>query len=48
MTVPRKVFELELRRKEIPNVLVRSVMILYEGAKTRVRVDAEFSEEFEI
>ena len=29
-------------------VLVRSVMSLYEGAKTRVRVDSELSEEFEV
>ena len=28
-------------------VLVRSVMSLYEGAKKRVRVDSELSEEFE-
>ena len=28
--------------------LVRSVMCLYEGAKTRVRVDSELSEEFEV
>ena len=32
----------------IPEVLVRSVMSLYEGAKTRVRVDSELSEEFEV
>ena len=37
-----------LRKKEIPDVLVRSVMSLYEGAKTRVRVDSELSEEFEV
>ena len=32
----------------MPHVLVRSVMSLYEGAKTRVRVDSELSEEFEV
>ena len=32
----------------IPEVLVRSVISLYEGANTRVRVDSELSEEFEI
>ena len=31
--VPRKVLEWALRKKEIPDVLVRSVMSLYEGAK---------------
>ena len=35
-TVPRKVFELAFRKKEILEVFVRSVMSLYEGAKTRV------------
>ena len=34
--------------KEIPEVLIRSVMSLYEGAKTRVRIDSELSEEFEV
>ena len=37
------------RRKEgIPEVLVRSVMSLYKGTNTRVRVDSEFSVEFEV
>ena len=39
--------EWALRKKEI-QVLVRSMMSLYEGAKTRVRVDSELSEEFEV
>ena len=34
-----------MRKKLISEVLVRSVLILYEGAKTRVRVDSELSEE---
>ena len=46
--VPRKVLEWALRKKEIPDVLVRSVMSLFEGAKTRVRVDSELSEEIEV
>ena len=40
--------ELAMRKKEIPEILVRSVMSLYEGAKTKVRVDIELSEEFEV
>ena len=36
-----------MRKKGIPKVLVRSVMSLYKGAKTRVRLDCELSEEFE-
>ena len=34
--------------ERIPEILVRSVMSLYEGAKTRVRVDSELSEEFDV
>ena len=37
-----------MRKKGIPEVLVRSVMSLYEGAKTGVRMDSELSEEFEV
>ena len=44
--VSRKVLEWVMRKKRIPDVLVRSVMSLYEGVKTRVRVDFELSEEF--
>ena len=36
--------EWALRKKEIPEVLVRLVMSLYDGARTRVRVDSELSE----
>ena len=32
----------------MPEVLVGSVMNLYEGAKTRVGVDSGLSEEFEV
>ena len=39
--VARKVLEWAMRKKEIPEVSVRSVMNLHEGAKTRVRVDSE-------
>ena len=34
--------------KETPEVLVRSVSSLYEGAKTRCSVDTELSEEFKV
>ena len=43
--VPRKVLEWALRKKLIRDVIVRSMMRLYEGAKTTVRVDSELSEE---
>ena len=34
--------------ERIPLVLVRSVMSVYEGAKTRVIVDSKLSQEFEV
>ena len=46
--VPRKVLGWTLRKKGILEVLVRSVMSLYKGAKARVRVDFELSEECEV
>ena len=46
--VSQKVSEWALRKKGISEVLVRSMMSLYEGAKTRVRVDSELSEKFEV
>ena len=42
--VPRKVMEWEVRKRCVPE----AVMSLYEGAKTRVRVRQELSEEFEV
>ena len=46
--VPRKVLKWALRKKELPEVLVVLVMRLDEGANTKVRVDSELSEEFEV
>ena len=37
-----------MMKKEILEVLVRSVMSLHRGKKTRVRVDSELTEEFEV
>jgi len=37
-----------MRTRGIPEAMVRAVMSLYEGAKTRVRVGLELSEEFEV
>ena len=45
--VPRKVFEWATWKKKKPDAMARSVMCLYEGAKTRVRVNSELSEELE-
>ena len=46
--VPRKVWKWAMGKKGIPEVLVRSVMNQYEGAKTRVRVNSDLSEECEV
>ena len=45
--VARKVLEWAMRKKRIPEVLVRSMMSQNDGTQTRVRVDSELSEEFE-
>ena len=42
--VPRIVFEWAMMKKGIPDVIVRSVMSLYKGVKSRVRVDSVITE----
>ena len=37
-----------MRKKGISEVIVRAVMSLYDGTKTRVRVGSACSEEFEV
>ena len=37
-----------MRKRGIPEGMVRALMNLYEGAKTRVRVGLELSEDFEV
>ena len=37
-----------MRKRGIPEAMVRAVMSLYEGAKTRVRVGLKLSKEFEV
>ena len=46
--VPRKVIEWALRKKLVPERLVQAVMSIYKGAKTRVKVGGEHSEEFDV
>ena len=46
--IPRRVIEFALRKKGVEEKLVQAVMRLYEGARTRVRVDAEVTEPFEV
>ena len=43
--VPRKVMEWAIKKKDLSEVMVRVVMSLYDGAKTRVRVGSAYSEE---
>ena len=44
----KKEMEWAMGKKGISQIWVRSVMSLYEGAKTRVRVDSVLSEELEV
>ena len=44
--VPRKVMEWALRKKSLPEVLVKAVMSLHVGSRTKVRVGSGLSEEF--
>ena len=44
--VSRRVMQWELRKKGLPEILVKVVMSLYEGSKMKVKVGSEFSEEF--
>ena len=46
--VLRKVMEWAMRKKGLSEVMVRAVMNLYDGAKTRVKMGSAYSEEFEV
>ena len=46
--VSRKVMEWAMRKKGLSEVIVRAVMSLYDGAKTRLRVGSAYSEKFEV
>ena len=37
-----------MRRKRLPEVMIRAVMSFYHGAKTKVRVGSELFEEFSV
>ena len=36
-----------MRKKVLSKIMVQALMSLYDGAKTKVRVGSEYSEEFE-
>ena len=44
--VPRRVMQSAMRKKGLPEILVKAVMSLYEGSKMKVITGSEFSEEF--
>ena len=44
--VPRKVMEWAMRKRGLPELIVRAVVSLYRGGKTKVRVGSELLEEF--
>jgi len=44
--VPRRVMEWAMRKKGLPKIMVKAVMSLYEGAKTKIRVGSGLPEEF--
>ena len=43
---PRQMMEWAMRKKGLPEVIVRALMNLYHAAKTKVRIGFELSEEF--
>ena len=45
-TVPGRVMQWALRKKGLPEILVKVVMSLCEGSKTMIEVESEFSKEF--
>ena len=46
--VPRRVMEWAMRKKGLPEILVKAVMSLYEEAETKVRNGSGLSEEFSV
>ena len=46
--VPRRVMEWAMRKKGLPEILVKAVMSLYEGAEMKVINGSGLSEEFSV
>ena len=46
--VPKRVIQWALKKKGLPEILVKALMSLYEGSKRKVKVGSEFSEEFSV
>ena len=46
--VSRKVMQWALRKKGLPEILVKAVMSLYEDSKTKVKLESEFLKDFDV
>ena len=46
--VTRRVMKWAMRKKGLPEILVKAAMSLYEGAETKIRVGSGLSEEFSV
>ena len=46
--VPRRAIQWALRTKGLPEILVKALMSLYEGSKTKVKVGSDFSVKFDL
>ena len=46
--VPTKVMKWAMRKKKVPEVMVKAVMSLHNGAKTKVKVASGLSAEFSV
>ena len=44
--VPRRLMQWALWKKGLPKILVKAMMSLYAGSKTKVKVGSEFSKAF--
>ena len=44
--VPRRVMQWALRKKGLLEILMKVVISLYEGSKTKIEIGSEFSEKF--
>ena len=44
--IPRRVMQWVLRKKGLPEILVKAVISLHEGSKMKVKVGSKFSKEF--
>ena len=46
--VPKKVMEWAMRKKKVPEAMVKAVMNLYDGVKRKAKVGSDLSDEFSV